>query len=427
MAETLTVDHIDFASLVKPGDRVLWGQASAEPLALTCKLLEQRHRIGHFSVFLGIPASDSVNVEQADCIDFSAYCGTGLNRKLVSEGILDVIPCHYSALPGMIAGGQLPVDVLLIQVSPPDENGNCSLSTAVDYLLPALQTARVVVAEINDQAPATCGGHNVHIDAIHFGVETSRPVLEMPSPPPGDLEVAIARQVTQLIDDGDTLQMGIGTLPEAIFSQLTEHRHLGIHSGTIGDKVAELMRSGVITNEKKSLDTGYTVATILMGTRNLYDFAHRNQQIQLQPSNYTHKHEVLIQQDRFTSINAALEVDLTGQINAEEVSGHYLGAVGGAVDFIRGANGARGGKAIVALPSMARGKSRIVSKLTAAVSTPRSDAGILVTEFGHADLRGLGLSQRIERMIAIAHPDVRPALEREADQIAGTRHRNQHR
>jgi len=363
MAETLPIDHIDFASLVKPGDCVLWGQASAEPLTLTRKLLEQRHRIGRFSVFLGIPASDSVNPGQADCVEFTAYCGTGSNRELALQGALDVIPCHYSALPGMIASGQLPVDVLLIQVSPPDDKGNCSLSTAVDYLLPALQTARVIVAEVNDQAPATCSDYCVNLDAIHYTVETSRPVLEMPSPPPGDLEFAIAAQVAQLIDDGDTLQMGIGTLPEAIFNQLGKHRHLGIHSGTIGDKVAELMAAGVITNEKKSLDAGHTVTAILMGTRTLYDFAHRNTQIQLRPSTYTHNHEVLIQQDRFTSINAALEVDLTGQVNAEEVAGQYLGAVGGAVDFIRGANGARGGKAIMALPSMARGKSRIVPRL----------------------------------------------------------------
>lgn len=426
MSRPVTIEKLDFAALVKPGDRVLWGQACAEPVTLTRHLLAQRERVGQFAVFLGIPASDSVQAHHADYINFSSYCGTGLNHKLGACGMLDIVPCHYSALPDLISDGKLAVDVVLLQLSPPDADGNCSLSTAVDYLPSAIQSARTVIAEINDQAPSTVSDFHVHIDYIDYFVETSRPVLELPSRPPGERELAIARQVAQLIDDGDTLQMGIGTLPEAIFSQLKDHRHLGIHSGTIGDKVAELMQAGVITNERKSVDTGHTIATMLMGTRTLYDFAHRNPLVQLRPSTYTHDYRVLSQQDRLTSINAALEVDLTGQVNAEEAAGKYLGAVGGAVDFSRAANRARGGKSIMTLPSMAGESSRIVSRLQGPVSTPRSDCGIVVTEFGYADLRGLGLSERIKRMIAIAHPDVRADLEQQADNVVGARHAGTH-
>lgn len=421
MSTSLTVDQLDFTSLIKPGELVLWGQSSAEPLTLTRRLLAQRQGIGRFSVFLGIPASDSVQSQHADCIDFISYCGTGTNRTLASAGMLDILPCHYSALPALIESRKLPVDIVLLQLSPADAEGYFSLSTAVDYLPAAIKTARLVIAEVNEQAPATCGNFRIHADDIHYLVETSRPVLELPSPPPGEVEIAIARHVAQLIDDGDTLQMGIGTLPEAIFSELSGHRRLGVHSGTIGDKVAELMQSGVITNDMKSVDAGHTVATMLMGSARLYAFADGNPQIQLHPSSYTHDYRVLQQQERFTSVNAALEVDLTGQINAEAVTGKYLGALGGAVDFTRAANAAPGGKAIMTLPSMARGSSRIVPSLTGPVSTPRCDAGIIVTEFGSADLRGMPLSKRIERMISIAHPEARTELERQAGDIAGAR------
>ena len=420
MTPGLDPDDLDFSSLVRPGDGVLWGQASAEPVTLTRQLLAQRSSIGAFSVFLGIPASDTVKPEHTDLIRFSSYCGAGINRQLADMSKLDIVPCHYSQFPALIRSGKIRVDVLLLQVAPPDSEGNCSYSIAQEYLVAAAQTARVIIAEVNDQAPVTPCQQSINVRDIHHLVYTSRPVLETPPPRIGDSERLIAAHVAGLINDGDTLQLGIGSLPEAILGALGNHRDLGIHSGTIGDKVAELMQNGVINNRHKTFDPGLTVAGIMMGTRKLYDFAHHNRTIRLMPSSYTHDIGILSGQHNLVAINAALEVDLTGQVNAEEAGGHYLGAVGGALDFVRGASRAPGGRAIMALPSTARGHSRIVARLNGPVSTPRSDVGFVVTEQGVADLRGLSLSQRIERMIAIAHPDFRDTLAKEATAIAGS-------
>ncbi len=418
MIKELNPESIDFTAIVRPGDTVMWGQATAEPVPLTQALMAQRHAIGGFKVFLGMTNSDTLKAEYADCVAFSGYCGTGGNRALVKAGKLDILPCHYSQLPGLIQSGRLKIDVLMLQLAPADDDGNYSLGIAHEFLIQALQTARVVIAEVNDQAPWTFGERPVRDEDLDYVVRTSRAPLELHQPQPGEAELGIARHVAGLVEDGATLQFGLGAMPEAILAALGDRRDLGIHSGTIGDGVAMLTRSGAITNARKSIDPGLTVTGMMMGSRRLYDFAHRNSAVRFRSTDYVHNADVLARIDRFVALNSAIEVDTTGQINAEVAGGLYIGAVGGALDFLRAANRSKGGLAIVALPSTAgagaKRASRIVARLSGPVSTPRSDAGLIATEYGIADLRGQTLSERVRRMIAIAHPDYRESLEREA-------------
>ena len=418
MTKELELLSLDLAGIVRPGDTVMWGQATAEPVPLTQALMAQRHAIGSFKVFLGMTNSDTLKPEYADCIAFSSYCGTGGNRALVKAARLEILPCHYSQLPELIQSGRLKIDVLMLQLAPADENGDYSLGIAHEFLVQALDAARVVIAEVNDQAPWTYGERAVRETDLDYIVRTSRPPLDLIQPRPGEADLAISRRVAGLIDDGATLQFGLGAMPEAILGALADRRDLGIHSGTIGDRVAELTEAGGITNARKSIDPGLTVTGMTMGSKRLRDFTHRNSSVRFRSTAYVHNADVLARIDHFVALNTAIEVDLTGQINAEVANGIYIGAVGGALDFLRGANRSRGGLPIVALPSAAgrpeKRTSRIVAALSGPVSTPRSDAGIIATEYGIADLRGQVLSERRRRMIDIAHPDFREQLERES-------------
>ena len=416
MIRELNPEAPDLSGLIRPGDTVVWSQADAEPVVLTRALAAQRAAVGgRFTVFPGIALSDALAPEQADCIDFVSYCGTGRNRALAKAGVLDILPCHYSEFPPMIRSGALKADVLMLQLAPPDEQGRYSLGLAHEYLVAAIGQARVIVAEVNDQCPWTHGERYLREEDLTAVVRTSRPPLESPKVEPGPVEHAIAGHVAGLIRDGATLQFGLGAIPEAILSRLDGHRDLGVHSGTIGDGVARLVEAGVITNARKSIDPGVIVTGMVMGGRRAHAFVHRNPLVQFRGTDYTHGPDVLARVERFAALNSAVEVDLTGQINAELVGGTYVGAVGGALDFLRAARRSPGGLPIVALPSTAGANSRIVARIGAAtVSTPRSDAGIVVTEHGVADLRGLTLRQRVARLIGIADPAHREQLEREA-------------
>ncbi|WP_280341922.1 acetyl-CoA hydrolase/transferase family protein [Nocardia neocaledoniensis] len=408
----LDASQIDFGRFLRPGDMVTWGQASAEPQTLTEQLMVQRAEAGPFRCFLGIPATRTVRPEHADHISFVSYCGSGGNRALFRAGVLDIVPVHYSTLPDLLTRGPLAVDVLLLQLPPSDENGRYSVGLADDYLLAALTTARVVIAEVNDQVPRTYGRRSLTDRDLDIVVRTSRPPAQLAPRPTDDVTLRIAQNAAQMIDDGATLQFGIGAIPEAVLAALGDRSDLGIHSGLLNDTAADLMDRGVITNERKSLDRGRAVAGVLMGTQRLFRFADRNRAIELRDTRYTHAPAVLAGQDRLAAINSAIEVDLTGQINAEVAAGDYVGAIGGGADFLRGAARSRGGLPIIALPATAGTASRIVPSLTGPVSTARSDAGIVVTEFGVADLRCRPLQERRELMVALAHPDHRPALEK---------------
>lgn len=413
MAMLLQPDTFDLSTLIRRGDTVLWGQANAEPLPLTQALMAQRHRIGCFRVMLGIANSSTCRPEHADCVDFLAYCGAGANRELGNAGLLDILPCHYSQLPEMIRSDALRIDVLLLQLAPADANGRYSLSLAHEYLLPALDSARVVIAEVNQQTPRVLGERTLGVDDIDAILYTDRAPLENPSSRIREADAQIARHIAGLVEDGATLQMGIGAIPDAVLGALADHQDLGVHSGSLGDGVAKLMQSGAITNARKSLDRGLSVGGILLGSRLLHDFAHNNPAIMLRSTAYTHDPDVLARQERLVAINSAVEVDLSGQVNSEVAAGSYIGAVGGALDFLRGARRSKGGLPIIALPSTAGGTSRIVARLSGPSTIPRSDTGLIVTEFGIADLRGKTMRQRIQAMLDIAHPVHRDRLESE--------------
>lgn len=407
---------LDLARYVRAGDLVTWGQACAEPVELTTRLLEQRSSIGGFRCFVGIGLAETLRPEHADLVTGVTYCGTGRNRTLLEAGLLDVVPCHFSQLPELLTRGPLAVDVLLLLVSPPDRRGRYGLGLADEYLSALVDRARVVIAEVDDQVPRTAGGRTLTDRDLDVLVPTSRPPTEFTVPAPSTVDRRVARRVAGLIEDGSTLQLGVGRLPRAILAELGGHRDLGIHSGLIDDGVAELVEAGVVTGANKTLDRGRVVTGMVMGTRRLFDFVDANPRVAVRETGHTHDPAVLAGQDRFVAINSALEVDLAGQINAEAVDGTYLGAVGGAVDFLRGARASRGGLPIVALPSTAGGGSRIVSRLRGPVSTARSDVGLVVTEHGVADLRGQPLSRRRELLLSIADPG-------HAEELARTAHR----
>ncbi len=408
---------LDLARHVRPGDTVVWGQACAEPRALTRALVDSGIPV---RCFVGIPVSSSVAGELPGSIEVISYCGTGTNAALHAAGRLDVLPVHYSSLPALLSTGSLHADVVLVQVSAADENGRHALGLADDYLSDAVGTARVVLAEVNARVPFTEGAATLGPEQITASIHVDEPIAELPTPSFDAATLGVARQVAGIVEDGATLQFGIGGLPSACLQALGGHRDLGIHSGIVNDAALDLIESGAATGARKTLDPGVAVGGLLAGTQRLFRFADRNPRLALRPTRYTHGLDVLAASYKMTAINAAIEVDLTGQVNAETIGRRYVGAVGGAVDFLRGANASRGGLPIIALPATARGRSRIVARLDGPVSTPRSEPVVVVTEHGVADLRGLSLQQRAARLIAIADPAHRAELDATADRVLAT-------
>lgn len=404
----------DLPRYIRDGDSILFGQAAAEPLTLTRALVAQRQSWGQLKVFLGIALSDTFKPEHADHFQFMSYCGAGANRHLARAGVLDVFPSAYSSFPQVLGAGRPFADVVLVQVSLPDANGRYSLGLANDLLVAAIPTARVVIAEVNPLVPVTFGALTLGASDIDLIVEGVMAPIESPTGKTLPVDMLIAQRVADLIEDESTLQFGLGGVADATLSLLHNRRNLGVHSGIVGDGIVGLAESGALTNAAKGRDAGVSITGLLIGTRRLYDFADGNAAVGMRGNSYTHGPDVLRSLNKVVAINSAIEVDLTGQVNAEVANGEYLGAVGGAPDFLRAAHFSRGGIPIVALPSMAGQKSRIVSRLSGPVTTPRCDAGVMVTEYGAVDLRGLSLAQRKQRMLDIAHPSQREMLEREA-------------
>jgi acyl-CoA hydrolase len=406
----IRLDDLDFASIIRPGDKIVWG---AGPPSLVAKLLDQRGRFGPAEVFL---AGGRVRPDETDVLSLTSFGAMG-NRAVAKAGVLHVIPAHLSALNPWFENGLLRADVVFVQLSAPDENGQYSFGTAHDYASSAMRRARVVIAEVNDQLPWTFCEPPVEQARLDIVVRTSRRPGQMTAQPIEESEQQIARHVGRYIEDGSTIQIGIGALPDAVLAGVEDRRDLGIHSGLITDRVADLMIKGVVTNARKPLDTGITTSAILAGTNRLFNFAHKNSAVRLFSYAHTHNARLLCRLDKFVAINSAVEVDLTGQVNAEIASGVYVGGTGGQGDFVRGAMMAARGHSIIALPATARDGtvSRIVPVLkNVPVTTPRSDADIVVTEFGAAELRGQSIEERIRRMVAISHPSYREALQREA-------------
>jgi acetyl-CoA hydrolase len=351
--------------------------------------------------------------EHADAFDFMAYCATGSNRKLAQAGVLNILPAHYSQFPRLIEKGALRIDVLMLQVSPPDALGRYSLAMAREYLIPAIESARVILAEIDPQAPWTYGGPYLREEDFDLLIPSAVQASIVSTTVPGPIEIAIGRNVATFIEDGATLQTGIGSIPDAVLAQLRDRRELGVHSGAIGDGIAELALAGVITNSCKSIDADVSIGGVLIGSDIVRRYAHMNSALELRSTQYTHDPRVLGKIDRFAAINSAIEVDLFGQVNSEVAGGRYVGGIGGILDFLRAAQSSRGGVPIIALPSTAGNRSRIVASLSGPVTVPRSDGCIIITEHGIADLRGLMLADRAARLIAIAAPEHREQLERQ--------------
>lgn len=399
---------LDLRELVRPGDCVVCGQGTGEPRTLTEALVAQRADLGRLRVFLGTMFTTTFRPEHADHLDLAAWCAIGTNHRLARAGCLDVIVSDYSQLPGFFARRDIPCDVALIQVSAQDAQGRASVGTLCDYTLDAARAARVVIAEVNAEAPWCHDGEalrGLRIDAV---VRTSRPLVEVPSVPPDSVTARVAANVAGLIDDGATLQMGFGAVADAVVRALRGHRGLAVHSGLVTDAIVDLAESGAV-----AAAPGAIVSGALFGTQRLNAFTARNAAVQLRPPHYTHDPAVLAALPKLTAINGATEVDLTGQVNAETVDGAYMGGVGGHGDFVRGALRSRGGRAIIALPSVTPDgrRSRIVTLLDGGVTTtPRSHADFVVTEHGVAELRGQSLRERTRRMIAIAAPEFRERL-----------------
>jgi acyl-CoA hydrolase len=383
---------------IRPGDTVVIGQACAEPLSLTESLTAQRAELGGIRCFLGIQLAGTFAPEHSDHLELVSYCGTGANRALAKAGVLDIYPGHYSTLPWFVSEGPLRADVVLVQCSAPDDRGRYSLGLADDYLSAAIDAARVVIAESNDQVPFTPSARLVTADDIDVLVETSRSPVESAPVTSDPVTECIAATVAGLISDGATLQFGIGVLPELVLRRLHDRRDLRVHSGLLNDAVVDLHDAGALR--------AAAVGALLIGSRRLFAFADSNPAVSLQPASYTHNLDVLRELEQFVAINSAVEVDLTGQVNAEVAAGQYVGAVGGGPEFLRAAARSPGGTPIVALPA-----SRIVAQLSGPVSTARCDAGVFITEYGVADLRGLTLRQRTKAMLAIADPERRNMLE----------------
>jgi acyl-CoA hydrolase len=379
----------DLAGIIRAGDGIIPGQACAEPQSLMEALVAQRAAFSGANLFLGVNYAGIVKPEHADHLRLSAYCGAGHNRALADAGVLEIHPHPYSRLAALIRERRIRCDVALIQVSPPNARGEYSMGLAVDYLPPAIETARAVIAEVNDRVPWTHTEKLFRREDFALLVASSR---EPATPPParaGETEAAIARHAAAYIADGATLEFGLGVLPDAVCAALQGRKNLKIHSGTIGDGVVDLMRSGIVEQ---------AVCGQFIGSRKLFDFGRDNAAIRMRSTEHTHDPRVLGSLQRFVAINSAVEVDLTGQVNAEVAKGSYLGAVGGALDFMRAASQSPGGVSLLLLPA-----ARVVKSLSGPVSTPRSEAGVIVTERGAADLRGCTLNERIRRMQAISN------------------------
>jgi acyl-CoA hydrolase len=379
---------VDLSQWIRPGDGVIFGQACAEPQTLVEALVAQRAAFSEATLFMGVNWSGTVRPEHADHLRLTAYCGSGHNRKLADTGVLDIHPHPYSQLASLIRSRKIRADAVLVQVSPPNARGEYSLGLSAEYLIPALEVARVVIGEVNDRVPWTYSERLLNRKDFAALLETSREPVPLPYDEPGARELAIAKHALPFIPDGAVIETGLGALPDAVLRLLGERRGLRLHSGSVGDGIVGLMEKGVMLQA----DGG-----TLMGTRRLFDHARENPRLRLRSTEYTHNPRVLGAIERFVAINSAIEVDYTGQVNAEVAKGSYLGAVGGALDFIRAANHSPGGVSLMLLPS-----SRIVEKLQGPVATPRSEAGVIVTEGGAADLRGCTLREREARLRALA-------------------------
>lgn len=407
-------------SHVRRGDRILIAGGSTVPLGLMDALVASDAPTLDVQILhlLTLGEAPYVRPQFEARFRHNALFIGGNVRQAVGEGRADYTPVFLSEIPPMIRDRQIPIDVAMISVTPPDRNGYCSLGPEVDITPAAIDAARLVIAEVNPQLPRTFGESLIHVDRIHYAVKVDHAIPEMRLPPATEETNAIAGNVARLIMDGSTIQVGIGSLPDAVLRQLIHHNDLGVHSEMFSDGVVDLAKRGVITGMKKTMHRGKIVASIVMGTQKVYDFVNDNPVVEIYPVDYTNDLTIIAKHDYMIAINTALEVDLTGQVCSDSIGDRFYSGIGGQVDFIRGAARARGGKPIIALPSTAKdgNVSRIKPHLTdgAGVVTTRGDVHYVVTEYGIAYLHGKTVRERAMALIEIAHPKFRSWLLAEA-------------
>lgn len=413
----------DAIAQVKNGDFIIVPTGVGEPPTLLTMLSEQRRRFQDVKVaqILAVRKYGYIDPETVDHVRHVAFFFGGASRAGGQAGWIDFIPSYFSEMPGMIERGQIPADVVFSMASPMDSHGYFSLSLGADYTMAAIAKARAVVLEVNPNVPFANGNCHVHISQVTALVESSEPVLEVGLPKIGPVQQAIGKYVADMIEDGSTLQIGYGGIPDAVVMQLTSKHDLGIHTEMIGDGILTLVESGAVTNRKKTFMPGKMVATFALGSKRLYQFMERNPALEIHPVDFTNDPYIAAQNDKLIAINATLQIDLLGQCGSESLGPLPYSGTGGQVDFVRAANRSRGGKAFIVLPATAKNDSisRIVPTLAPGthVSTGKNDINYVVTEFGVAQLRGKSAKQRARELIAIAHPDFRAELSAAARQM----------
>ena len=406
-------------SHIQSGNRVYIQGAAMTPTVLIDAMCERYQELNDVEL-ISIHTEGEAKYTQEPYKDsfYLNACFVGGNvRQSVNSKQGDYIPVFLSEVHWLFRKGILPLDVALIQVSPPDAHGFCSIGVSVDITIPAWQTAKMVIAQINQQVPRTHGDGHIHVDNIDFATEVDLPIFSHELAPISETEQAIGKHVAGLIEDGATLQMGIGSIPNAVLNNLTNHKRLGVHTEMFSDGLLDLVKKGIITGEEKEIKTGKIVTCFAMGSQKLYDFVDDNPIVHFKEAGYTNDTAIIRQNPKVTAINSAIEIDLTGQICADTIGSRQFSGVGGQMDFIRGASLSPGGKPIFAFPSTTKkGVSKIVPFLQegAGVTTTRAHVHYVATEFGVVNLFGKNLRQRADLLISIAHPDHREALEKAA-------------
>jgi acyl-CoA hydrolase len=396
--------------------RVYIQPGCAEPETLVGALIERGPCVRDVEIvhLLTMGRADYIAPEMAGHFRHNAmFIGANV-REAVNDGRADYTPIFLSEIESLFESGEMVIDVALIQVSPPDSHGFCSFGVGVDTTLTAAKKARFVIAQVNNQMPRTYGDSFIHVSDIDAIVESSRPLCELPKHEITDLHLAIARNVATLIEDGSTIQTGIGGIPDAVLIYLKDRKDLGVHTELLSDHIIPLIESGVVNGRRKTLHPRKVVLAFALGTRRLFDFVNDNPIFEFHPNAYTNNPILIAQNDHMVAINSALQVDITGQVCADSIGTYFYSGIGGQVDFIRGATRSKGGKPIIAIPSTAKNDtiSRIVPTLDpgAGVVTSRGAVHYVVTEFGVAYLHGRSIRQRAEALIQIAHPDFRNQL-----------------
>ncbi len=410
------------AQIIKSNQRIYLGGGAAVPQRLLQALVARAPELRGVEIVHVLAFGDAPHLapELQDSFRHRALFIGDNARAAVQSGRADFVPIFLSEIPRLFRDGSLPLDVALIQVSPPDEHGFCSFGCEVGCTKPAAQSAKIVIAEINRRMPRVLGDSFIHVSKLNYAVEVDYPLPEAPQAGSTDAHRQIGKRIADLIPDGATMQLGIGSIPDAVLAQVIDKRDLGVHSELFSDGVIDLVERGVITNERKTLHPGKIIAGFLFGSQRLYDFAQDNAMIELHPSDYVNDPFIIAQNDHMIAINSAIEVDLTGQVCADSIGPAIYSGIGGQLDFVRGAARSRGGKPIIALPATAKdgALSRIVPQLKpgAGVVTSRGDAHYVVTEYGVAELHGRSIRERVKAMIGIAAPPFRAELEKYARQ-----------